>query len=409
MLGFGGIAFVLAVGRIGSAPDAGSEARRLELASAWAPVFIHDEAREFNQSETDFNPVDTPVGFFFDENGDLRDNGRSIFRLTTEQELRVIEDLPIYYSLIETRTHFYLNYVVYHALDANRVGHVHDTENVFIIIEKIEGQRLGSFVAAITNAHGFPMIYTDDSNVSKRWASKVRFKTEKKFLPLIDRFSKDHHAKGGPEWVTRSDSRSLKVFISSESHAIYKFNSEAWLENEMAGTAYYLNSCGECAARLALQPIKGVKALRSYALVDLDRMLEEAFGDKISNQEIFLAKTKRERLASSLYQEKLMPGYLAAAFDESEPKANLFFRTTFKTRRPLSDPASLHEFFAEPEGGSISNIYLSNPYLEEKTSLRVSQFQEKSRVPDISKVSFWSIAEKLMRKISSPPRFKELN
>lgn len=402
MLSLGGIFVLLATGQIGTA--AGADARRMEIASAWAPTIFHDEAREFTQMETGFNPVDTPVGFFFDGNKDVRDNGSSIFRLTTEQEEKAIEDLPIYFSLVETRTHYYLNYVVYHAIDTNRVGHVHDTENIFLILQKEENGP-GKLVAAITNAHGFPMIYSEDPSLSKAWLARTHLSAEKDFLPLIDRFSKNHHEMGEPEWISRGDSQSLKVFVSSQSHAIYKFNTDAWLQQEMGGVAYYPKSCGDCEARLVLQPLKGVREIRSYALVDLDQMLEKAFSARDEVQEVFLAKTKRAKLKNDIYRERLVPGYLAAGFEETEAKANLFFRTSLKTDYPLSDPISFHRFLAGDDGKNISTIYFYNPYLEAKP-IRGSLLASAPSTPrpplqtSISKASFLGIAERIINRLS---------
>ncbi len=331
------------------ASSAGLNATSFEkLAREWAPIFYKDYAKSLTQPETGFNPVDHPLDLFFDGNSDLRDNAESVFKLDREQVSRVMASPSIYYSVIESSTHYYITYIVYHAIDFKVFGHAHDTENVWTVLEKsqIRGEP-PQLVAHITNVHGFPMIYAPDSERELRWRSRIEYGAAAKMLPWLDAHSR-RHRQGDAEYVRRPRSKSLRAFIATRSHAIYKANTSAWLSGYGEGGVYLPVGCLECFSDLRAKPTDQVF---EYRLLSWDQTIRELR----ENSSVLVASTER-------YPRHLPPGY-----DEYLPKANLFHTTSFKTPHRLADPIRMHIYFE----GSLVGIafdYLYNPYLS--TTLR---------------------------------------
>lgn len=336
-----------------------------QVAAAWAPVFYKDYAHEFTQVDSGFNPVDHPVDLFFDANEDLRDNSINIFRLDQTKVKRALERVPVYYSLIETSTHYYLNYILYHAVDFKVFGHAHDTENVWVIVEK-DGSSFGRLVAHVTNVHGYPMIYAPDEARERAWRSKVSYRLVQKILPLIDRHSKEHRA-GRAEYVERAASKAFKAFVSSRSHAIYKLSSKAWKEGKGGGAIYAPQSCVEC---LEKNHAGSFDQVFQYELVSWDKLFQELRNRDLSESAQIFAKDQNLKKRGS--GTAMLPMYLAAGIGENAPKANLFFQASFKTPFQLSHPAAMHAWFEGSDKG-ISYTYLFNPYfIPQRSRLHLS-------------------------------------
>ncbi len=360
-----------------------TERGRSDLANQWAPIFFHDEAAEFLNSESGFNPVDTPLSFFFDDNENLRDNGVNAFRLTHHQEVTLSQEVPIYFSLIESRSHYYLNYIVYHAVDAKADGyqHVHDTENVLVIVEK-SPTGAGTLVGVISNAHGFGMAYSPSEARQEIWRTRLESHgIGKSFLNAIDPQGDQQDKVPGFELIHRSKSVSPSFFVSARSHAIYKFSTQNWRQSETSGSGYFPRSCRECTEALDSELSKSLRRWTAYELIDLDLVLSSA----ASQNENFWVGKNRKKSLSSFYQERSLPGFLAPGWTEAEGKVNLFYRATFKTGIPLSDPARLHQSL-ESDAAGISSEYLYNPFIERKshqTTLLMSESQKKSKDPSL--------------------------
>ncbi|MDB5037918.1 MAG: hypothetical protein JWQ35_1446 [Bacteriovoracaceae bacterium] len=341
---------------------------RYRLAQAWAPTAFHDTASEFTQPETGFNPIDNLVGIFYDGNKDLRDNCENLFRLNVSQIEETKHNTPVYFSVIETESHFYLNYMFYHAVDAGAESHVHDTENVWVIVEK-DGSPFGKLVMELTNAHGFGMIYGPDRALQQTWRSHLPDDSGRKFLEYLDRYSKDHNEKGEAEYIQREHSQSFKIFIASKSHAIYKFNDETWRESERgSGIIFVPAACDECIQ----SAFSYQNDIRPYSLVDWDAFTETNLitaqldeGQKEAFFKIFTDLETDADFKNDSYRQRQLPSFLAAGNREDESQANLFYRTSLHSPYDLQDPVKTHEFFAQTRTG-ISQKYLFNTYLDEK-------------------------------------------
>lgn len=315
-----------------------------KVAEQWAPIYYKDFSPEFSSSLDRFNPIDHPVSLFFDGNQDIRDNAKNILRLTKQQKKMLIANTPVYFSVVESETHFYLNYVLYHAVDANVRIHAHDTENVFMIISKANNE----LEALITNAHGYPMIYSDDVARQVRWRSRFDHRAVYEINKKLDLYSEDHHGSGSPlEYVYEIGSKRPKLFVSRKSHAIYRYSRYAWRQ----GGIYFPRSCNNCGAK-SLWP-NSQDRLFSYQLINW-----ESFYDSIENKKLVFDWGKEK-------EASLLPTYLLAGLGEEESKVNLFYSVHFKTPYSLADPARLHSYL-DGQSGKISFRYIYNPYLKKR-------------------------------------------
>jgi len=327
--------------------------RYSRLAEAWAPIFFKAYAPEFNKNTDSFNPVDHPVSLFFDGNEDLRDNSANIFRLSELQIKSALTHIPIYYSVIETESHFYINYFIYHALDMNLQSHAHDTENVWTIIKKNPKAVFGELVGHITNAHGHPMIYLKDSAKQSLWRAKVTGQWSTQFLFSMDRGAELHHLDSPIEYFEEGQVQRLIGFVASRTHAIYKFRSEAWLRGASYGAVYYPKNCQACSSDLKWT-FPSTKAF-GYEMVSWDNLMRS----RNSNEQIFYHTAESAEVKSAA----ALPEFLVPGFDEELPKVNLFYQAGFKTPYRLNDPANVHRWFeSSEESASVSKRYLYNPY-----------------------------------------------
>lgn len=326
-----------------------------ELAEAWAPIIYKDVSAAFVQTETGFSPVDHLVGLFFDENEDLRDNGINIFRISNEYAKSLLEKAPVYYSVIETRTHWYLNYILYHAIDLNIFSHTHDTENIWMVIRKSSDKKFGDLEFFVTNSHGYPKIYGD---TNQAMIANMNFKKRflQQFLPAIDQYSEDHHFAPGVEYVTdKKSTKRFRLFVAAKTHAIYKFDSEAWRNKRGSGAVYLPESCRQlCDSEGQFEENPANKVF--YELKSWDEIY---FKYSRSDLPVFTAK---KNLFLPAPTNDVLPSYLIQGWRETEARALVFSAVRFKTKHSLADPAALHRHWIG-EYADICRRYLDNPYL----------------------------------------------
>lgn len=329
---------------------------RETVAYAWAPLFFKDFAHEFTNTENGFNPVDHPLHLFFDGNEDVRDNHKKVFTLDNELQKKALKNTPVFYSVIETSTHYYINYFLYHAVDLKKFGHAHDTENVWTIVEKNESP-YGSLVMHVTNAHGYPMIYGSNLTAQKFWRNQVNKKEVFRFLKEMDRFAGNHHNESFVEYVERAVSKSIKLFVSSKTHAIYKLNSKSWQSGKGYGSIYFPRSCLEC--QTEAESHSRVQAYE-YELVSWDDFF---FKHRDSIPKVFVKQNKKPARRIKGLKILDLPDHLSPARGEMRARVNLFHGLTFKTPFPLAFPAKMHSWLSGSRNG-ISQNYLHNPYIE---------------------------------------------
>lgn len=119
---------------------------RAEIALRWAPIHYQDV--DATGGHALGGKSDYITRYDFDGNLNGRDNwdnaGSNV-------------DAAVYYSVLETSTHYYLTYLFFHPRDwidhpFFETEHENDAEGVLEIVEK-DGSEYGSLKAAVTNAH----------------------------------------------------------------------------------------------------------------------------------------------------------------------------------------------------------------------------------------------------------------
>lgn len=114
------------------------------LVSRWAPIHY--------QSVGSRNPsADLLAAVDYDGSWDMRRKWRNLNNFPLVPH--------VYYSLVETRTHWYIIYAFYHPRDWDPLGipffeHENDMEGCLMIVEKKEGFRYGYLHGMITVSHG---------------------------------------------------------------------------------------------------------------------------------------------------------------------------------------------------------------------------------------------------------------
>jgi hypothetical protein len=99
-------------------------ARRRAVAERFAPT-LFQEVRDPRR--------DAITAFDFDGDWDGRNNAAHVVAFTPRA--------VVYYTVVETATHWFVQYMPYHAVDYKRVnGHSHDSESILLVVRK-EGER----------------------------------------------------------------------------------------------------------------------------------------------------------------------------------------------------------------------------------------------------------------------------
>lgn len=120
---------------------------REDVARRWAPVF-HQEVKG-----------DKDLYTAFDADGNwAADDNEETFAASKHTA-------TVYFTVIETATHWFVQYMPYHATDAKLTnGHEHDTESVLAVVSK-EGGGTGKLVAIETRFHTEWFVYADGTVV----------------------------------------------------------------------------------------------------------------------------------------------------------------------------------------------------------------------------------------------------
>ncbi len=120
---------------------------REDVAKRWAPVF-HQEVRD---------EKDLYTAFEADGNWAADDN--------EETFASIPHTATVYFTVIETATHWFVQYMPYHASDTKLTnGHEHDTESVLAVVSK-EGGGTGKLVAIETRFHLEWFVYSGGAGV----------------------------------------------------------------------------------------------------------------------------------------------------------------------------------------------------------------------------------------------------
>jgi len=146
-----------------SSPDGPAPVTRLERAQHWAPVWYQD---------TDSSNYEGDYIVAHDFDGDTRSDNNWENLTKAGIDLSAV----IYYSVVETETHWFILYADFHPQDWDEncqpvpLGpdrcHENDMEGAMVVVEK-DGSTHGKLALLYTEAHNTLHIFTNDSQVAK--------------------------------------------------------------------------------------------------------------------------------------------------------------------------------------------------------------------------------------------------
>ncbi len=200
--------------------DQALESQHQDLAYYWAPVWFQDTYPE----------IDGEFGLIYDYITNFDYDGDWVGNNNADN----IENFPlpayVYYSVVETATHWFIGYYDYHPLDWNYPSihwHENDMEGLLLVISKSGGLPWGEFLCMVTEAHAEFWQYIDEqtapSNSVEEWSGP-----EVIFSEDID---------GDVGWTSIApyplahlfaDHEHLKVFVESRGHGVYGEGKDAY-------------------------------------------------------------------------------------------------------------------------------------------------------------------------------------
>lgn len=149
------LALVITLGVAGSAwPPAVQAASAAELAAHWAPEFYQDVNATYGYE------ADYITNFNYDGDWKGNNNWENLYSYPFKAYA--------YYSVVETVTHYFIGYYVYHPRDDGPLTldrHENDLEGVLLVIRK-DGSSYGAFQLMETCAHNQFYQYTNDPSIT---------------------------------------------------------------------------------------------------------------------------------------------------------------------------------------------------------------------------------------------------
>lgn len=154
--------------------------QQLEVVNKYAPIVFQNTNKKANPEAWDFLTS-------FDFDGDMRANNN-------EENLRSKKyQLPatMYYSLIESNTHYFITYSLYHPLDWDTLPavipytwHENDMENIQVVVRKQNNDLVEKVVMMATQAHLDTELCTEIDSVIK--SSGIKTVNDKNLVLLTD-------------------------------------------------------------------------------------------------------------------------------------------------------------------------------------------------------------------------------
>jgi len=142
-------------GELETETDFTGSVSEIDLAEHWAPVFYHD-TDDTNYRADYITKVDFDEDFQGNNNWDNLNN----FSLPAS----------VYYSVIETPTHWFIGYYVFHPRDWSETCihlhcHENDFEGILLVIQR-DGSKYGSCLLMETEAHNHLYQYTNNASIT---------------------------------------------------------------------------------------------------------------------------------------------------------------------------------------------------------------------------------------------------
>lgn len=238
-----------------------------------------------NEAEK-MDPADALVSPFF-HGDDFTTNGEAIFQTKTNPRTGlIVSAYPLIAQvpalLIETKTHYYISYILYHAYDTKSdPPHSQDGEELWEVIRKVPGGAiLGVLEYFVTNAHGYPEIYSPVHAFQEwlRWNFLKRLPTKKQAvmgnLFVKDRFALAHHS-GDPEFIKGQNGEMHPILFScAGSHSTYKGNPAKFIYEGCGDGCLYKGSSPQNENETLCYPLpqKNLRLFK-YSIFNMDEYL----------------------------------------------------------------------------------------------------------------------------------------
>lgn len=328
-----------------------------KLAEHHAPIFAQKVSAEWKAADM-IAPIDFAGSF---ENVNKNPDKFLKLRHGDTDTLKPI----IYYSVCETKTHFYIIYAVYHILDwwkrlkpinlydlirESLDEHIHDMEGALFVIRNEQEEPLD---AIITIAHDNFYLYTNPPPPKEGLIKPGR---EQKYRRIV----KFNETIDGHIWPDKQSKR-IKLYIQSKGHGIYG-DHKHWGGGEEIW--YYHHKSVESDPRPKdtinpkkkgdIQPDIGLK--KEYELESIFQ--QDGLWDYRSNTHVFL-QNKKGKWGFVYYDEKKKRYFGGSA----NPPWSWNDRNDLNPMGEIAtDPARLIIQYAQG-WGPVSTHYNYNPYL----------------------------------------------
>ncbi|NHJ47966.1 MAG: hypothetical protein FK733_09275 [Asgard group archaeon] len=217
----------------------------------WAPVWYQD-------TDSSSYISDFITSFDYDGNWVGNDNWDNMYSYPL--------NATIYYSIVETDTHWFIGYYDFHPRDWHETGllqHENDMEGALIVIKK-DGSTWGQFYCMVTEAHGEFYQYTDaetpcSANITDNHDDidgDVEFETVNQYYESFSFGAHEHPI----------------VYAEAKGHAVY--GDKRWEDGDFpGGDGVIYKPMGR-----SHEPTLGNDRNVSYALTSIDVLWEKRFG-----------------------------------------------------------------------------------------------------------------------------------
>lgn len=151
-------------------PSVASAGSRDSLAQHWAPVYYQETNDPVKDLYTAFDFDDNWNGDDQQENMECWNDSTKCNTADNPNSMCAGQKCPLvattYYTVIETDTHWFIQYMPYHPLDYKATnGHENDTESILMVVEK-DGSQFGKLQFMETRFHIYWYQYSNDPSIT---------------------------------------------------------------------------------------------------------------------------------------------------------------------------------------------------------------------------------------------------
>ncbi len=138
----------------------------IHILTQYAPILYQNTRNDKTFGHQYYRSADYPIAVDFDGDWSSKNNAQNCINEGNEEGEAVDLKGTVYGTLVATKSHYFLGYHVYHALDDAVLSvdrHDNDMENIYLVVARngIEHSTDGEVVAMLTNKHGNDMLYSE--------------------------------------------------------------------------------------------------------------------------------------------------------------------------------------------------------------------------------------------------------